>query len=97
MRSRWLPRWVHSCPLPIPFHRPRLEIFGYLWVWRGEPLVTEVIRHYGVDIDPGFLDRVRLYGVCSAIADAYYGVMAGIEKNRRIRVAALEASCLRQS
>ena len=49
------------------------------------------------DVDPGFLDRVRLYGVCSAIADAYYGVTAGIEKNRRIGVAALERSFLRNS
>ena len=71
--------------------------FGYLWVWRGEPLLTEVIRHYRGDMDPGFLDRVRLYGVCSAIADAYYGVTAGIDKNRRIGVAALERSFLRNS
>jgi aminoglycoside phosphotransferase (APT) family kinase protein len=71
--------------------------FGYLWVWQGEPLVTEVIRHYLRDVDAEFIDRVRLYGVCSAIADAYYGVMAGIDKNRRIGVAALEGSFLRQS
>jgi aminoglycoside phosphotransferase (APT) family kinase protein len=71
--------------------------FGYLWVWQGEPLVTEVIRHYLRDVDAEFIDRVRLYGVCSAIAHAYYGVMAGIEKNRRIGVAALEWSFLCQS
>jgi aminoglycoside 2''-phosphotransferase len=71
--------------------------FGYLWVWQGEPLVTEVIRHYRGVMDPGFFDRVRLYGVCSAIADAYYGVTAGIDKNRQIGVAALERSFLRNS
>jgi aminoglycoside 2''-phosphotransferase len=71
--------------------------FGYLWVWQGEPLVTEVIRHYRGVMDPGFLDRVRLYGVCSAIADAYYGVTAGIDKNRQIGVAALERSFFRNS
>jgi hypothetical protein len=97
MRSRWLPCWVHSCPLSIPFHRPRPGIFGYLWVWQGEPLVTEVIRHYRGVMDPGFLDRVRPYGVCSAIADAYYGVTAGIDKNRQIGVAALERSFFRNS
>jgi Phosphotransferase enzyme family len=66
--------------------------FGYLWVWHGEPFVREVLRHYQGDIDPGFIDRACAYGVCSAVADCYYGIMAGIERNRRIGIAALERS-----
>ena len=62
--------------------------FGCLWVWHGEPFVQEVIRHYRRDVDSGFLERIRLYGICSAIADAYYGVTAGIDKNRQIGLAA---------
>jgi aminoglycoside 2''-phosphotransferase len=66
--------------------------FGYLWVWHGEPFVREVLRHYQGDIDPAFIDRACAYGVCSAVADCYYGIMAGIEHNRRIGIAALERS-----
>jgi hypothetical protein len=40
---------------------------------------------------------VLLYGVCSAVADAYDGVNAGVEKNRRIGVTALQRSFLRDS
>ncbi len=57
-------------------------------------LPLEVLRHYQGEVDAGFLDRVRLYGVCSAIADYHYGVMAGIDKNRQIGLAALERSFL---
>ena len=68
--------------------------FGYLWVWRGDPLVGEVLQHYQGDVDGEFLDRVRVYGVCSAVADYHYGIMAGIDKNRQIGLAALERSFL---
>jgi aminoglycoside phosphotransferase (APT) family kinase protein len=66
--------------------------FGYLWVWHGEPFVREVLHHYQGAIDPGFIDRACAYGICSAVADCYYGMKAGIERNRRIGVAALERS-----
>ena len=66
--------------------------FGYLWVWHGDPFVRAVLRHYRGDIDPAFIDRARAYGVCSAVADCYYGMTAGIERNWRIGIAALERS-----
>ena len=69
--------------------------YGYLWVWQGDSLVTEVLRHYQGDVDAEFRDRVRLYGICSAIADYHYGVMAGIDKNRQIGLAALDREFLK--
>jgi aminoglycoside phosphotransferase (APT) family kinase protein len=64
--------------------------FGYLWVWHGERLVDEILRHYALDVDPGLRDRVQRDGVCQAIADLHYGVAGGGEKYRWTGRAAFE-------
>jgi aminoglycoside 2''-phosphotransferase len=63
--------------------------FKFLWVWPGEEFVMRVLGRYEGGIDPGFLDRVRFYGACTAVGEVTYGISSGREANRRLGLAAL--------
>jgi aminoglycoside phosphotransferase (APT) family kinase protein len=63
---------------------------NYLWAWMGESLVDRVLASYTGPVDPGFRDRIRYYGTCTAVAEVAYGMDADRERNRRLGLAALE-------
>jgi aminoglycoside phosphotransferase (APT) family kinase protein len=61
----------------------------FLWVLPGEHFVEEVLSFYDGPIDPGFLDRIRFYGVCTAVDEVAYGLSESRDENLRRGLATL--------
>lgn len=58
--------------------------FKFLWVWLGEDAVRRLLSQHDRNVDVGFLDRVRYYGICTAIGELAYGLSTGRERNLRL-------------
>lgn len=54
--------------------------FLYLWVWRGDEFVRDVLAHYTCEIDAAFPSRVRYLGICLAIAQIADAIEADDEQ-----------------
>ena len=71
--------------------------FKFLWVWLGTTFVGRVLDHYAPPRDATFLDRVRVYGVCTAVGEVAYGRATGRADNLRLGVEALRRAFAEQA
>lgn len=61
----------------------------FLWTWLGEGFVDRLSQSRVELVDVGLRDRVRFYGVCTAVGEVAYGLATGRAANLRQGIAAL--------
>lgn len=76
--------WADAC-----FGDPAYDL-KFLWAWLGEEAVLPLITPRQIRMDVGLLDRVRYYGVCTAVGEVAYGLATGREDNLALGLAALQ-------
>ena len=62
----------------------------FLWSWLGEGFVDRLLGASIESVDAGFRNRVRFYGVCTAVGEVAYGLSTGRSGNLRQGIAALD-------